>query len=69
MELVISFPDVTFLALRAGFSTAFLNNCDRNESLGTTACLRTVVGCKLGHVTCEILYLHRASFCIRLLLA
>ena len=40
------FIDLAFLPSRASFSTTLLKNCGRDESLWTTTCLNTVVGCK-----------------------
>ena len=37
------------------FSTTFLKNCGRGESLWTTTCLRTVFGGKQGHAPCKFL--------------
>ena len=31
----------------------FLKDCGRGECLGTTACIRTVVGGKYGHAPCS----------------
>ena len=42
------FQDVAFLPSRASFSTTFINNCGRGESLRTTACLKAVVGVSKG---------------------
>ena len=50
-------------ASRTSFSTTFLKNCGRGESLETTMCNKSVVGGKQGHVPCRILLLHKASFC------
>ena len=48
----MGFQDEAFLSSRACFSTTFLKNCGRGECLGTTSCLRTMVGGKQGHVPC-----------------
>ena len=54
------FQDVALLPpSRASFSTTFLKKCVRGESLGTTTCLRTVVGGKQGHAACEIFLLQQ----------
>ena len=36
-------------------STTFLKNCGRGESPLTSTCVKTVVGGKQGHASCEIL--------------
>ena len=61
-ELMMSFLDVAFQPSKASFSTTCLKCCGRGESLGTIACLITVVGGKQGHAACKILWLHEASF-------
>ena len=49
---VMSFQDVAFLPYRATFSTTLLKNSGTGEGLGTTICLKAVVGgmgvCKGG---------------------
>ena len=40
--------DVAFLPSRASFSIVFAKICGRGEILGTTTCLRTVVGSSKG---------------------
>ena len=52
------FQDVAFLP-QANFSASFLKKYDRGESLGTTTCLRTVVGGKQGHAPCKIPFLQQ----------
>ena len=39
----MGFQDVAFLPFRASYSTTFLLNCRRGESLETITCLKTVV--------------------------
>ena len=53
---------VAFLPYRAGFSTTFLTNCGRGESLMTATCLRTVVVGMHGHALCEICLLQQSLF-------
>ena len=57
----MGFQDVLCLSSRASFSTTFLKNCGRGESLGNTTCPKTVVGGRQGYATCKILVLHKAS--------
>ena len=47
-ELLIGFHDVAILPSRTTFSTAFLENCSRGETLGTTPSLEAVVGVSKG---------------------
>ena len=61
--LLIGFQDVAFLPSRASFSTAFKKNCGRGESLGTTACPKTVVGVSKGMLPVRYLLSNKASFC------
>ena len=58
----MGFQDVVLLPSRASFSTTFLKNCGRGESLGTTTCLITVVGGKQGHARCKIPLLQQSLF-------
>ena len=58
----MGFHNVTFLLSEASFSATFLNNCGRGESLRTTTCLRSLVGCRQGHDPCEILLLKQSLF-------
>ena len=60
----MGFQDVAFLSSRASCFTTFLKYCGRRIGLGTTTCLKTVVGGKQGHAPCKILLLHKASFCV-----
>ena len=46
----MGFQGVAYLSSRASYSTTFLKNCVRGESLRTTTCPKTVVGGKPGHV-------------------
>ena len=63
-ELLIGFHDVVFLPSRASFSSTFLKNCGRGESLSTTTCIKAVVGGKQGHAPCRILSLQQCLFCV-----
>ena len=47
------FQDVVFLPSGASFSTTFLKNCGRGESLGSTTCLNAVVGVSKGMLSVE----------------
>ena len=58
----MDFQDVAFLPSRTRFSTTFLKNCGRDESLGTTTCLKNVVGGKQGHALCNIHLLQQSLF-------
>ena len=40
--------DVAFQQSRASFSTTFLKKCGRGKILGTTTCLKDVVGVNMG---------------------
>ena len=62
----MGFQDEASLPSRASFSTMFLNNCGGGESLGTTTCLKTVVGGKQGHAPSETLLLQQSLFLCRL---
>ena len=44
----MSFQDVAFIPSRASFSTTFLKHCDIGECLGTSTCLKTMVGVSKG---------------------
>ena len=62
-EPIIGFQDVVFLSSRASYSTTFLKNCGRGESLGTTTCLKTVVtGSMPLPAPCKILLLQQSLF-------
>ena len=56
----MSFQDVS------SFSTSFINNCGRDESLGIMTCLKTVVGGRQGHAPCRVFMLHKASLLCQL---
>ena len=64
------FQHVAFLPSPASFSSTFLKNCGRGESLGITTCLNNVVGGKQGHALCkipklqQILYLRHLNFTV-----
>ena len=60
-NILIGFWDVTFLPTRACFSTTFLNNCGRGESIGTTTCLKTVVGVGKCMIPVEYFHSNKAS--------
>ena len=62
----MGFLDVALLPSRAGYSTAFVEDCGRGEYLGTTTCLRTVVGGKQGHAPCQIRTLQQSLFLCQL---
>ena len=59
---LIGFHDVTFLLSRASFSTIFLKNGGRGESLETATCPKTVAWGRIGHATCKILLLQQSFF-------
>ena len=61
-ELLMAVQDVASLPSEASFSATFLKHCGRGESLGTTTCLRTVVGGKHRHASCKILLLQQHLF-------
>ena len=52
----MGFLDCEILLSRASFSTTFLKNCGRGESLQTTTCLKAVVGMSKGMLTVNIFY-------------
>ena len=58
----MGFQDVASLPSRTRFSSMFLNNGGGGESLGTTTCLRTVVGCNQGHAPCKVFKLQQSLF-------
>ena len=58
----MGYRDEEFLSSRANFLTTFLKHCRSGEGLRTTKCLRTVVGVKQGHATCEVLSLQQSLF-------
>ena len=61
-ELIIGSHDVAFLPSRASFSTTFLKNCGRGESLRTTTCLEAVVGVSTGMLPVKYFCYNKASF-------
>ena len=50
------------MSSRADFHTTFLKNCGGGEALGTTTCLRVVVGGKQEYAPCKILSLQQSLF-------
>ena len=57
--------NVAFMPSIASFSTTFLGNCGRGESLIT--CLKAVVGViLLGHAPCRIFLLQQSLFLCQL---
>ena len=58
----MGFQDVVFLPSKPSFNTTFLKTCGRGECLGSTTCLRTVVGGWQGHAPCKILSLQQSLF-------
>ena len=56
----MAFQDAASLSSRASFSTTFLKNCGRSESLGTTTCPKTVVECKQWHAPSKVLSLQQS---------
>ena len=52
-------------APRASFYTTFLNICGRGESLGTTTCLKTVVGVIMGMLPVPPVLLCQQSLLLR----
>ena len=58
----MGFLEIAFMPSRASFSTTFLKNCGRCESLWTTTCLKTAVGVKQGHAPCRIPLLKHILF-------
>ena len=62
----MGFPDVTFLPTPTRIYTMFFTNRGRGEGLGTTKCLRTVVGGKQGHAPCRILSSQQSLFLCQL---
>ena len=63
-DLFWDFHDVAFLPSRASFSTTFLKNCGRGESLRNTTYLITVFRGKQGHSPCKILLLQQILLCV-----
>ena len=61
-ELLVGFQDVAFLPSELLFLPHFLENCGRGESLGTTTCLKTVVGVSKGMLPVKYFRSNTASF-------
>ena len=62
-ELLMGFQDVAFLQPELVFSTIFVEDCGRGDTLRTiTRCPKTVVGGKQGHAPCKILSLQQNRF-------
>ena len=59
---LIGCQDVAFLPSKASFSTTFLKNCGRDESLGATTCHETVVVVSKGMLPVKYCNSSRASF-------
>ena len=57
----MDFLDVEFPPSRTSFSTTFLENCGIDESLGTTTCLKTVVGVRKVLLPVKYLCSNKAS--------
>ena len=60
----MGFRDVAFLPSRASFSSTFLTNYDRGESLRTATSLKTVVGVSKGMLPVRYFRSDKASFCV-----
>ena len=58
----MGFQDVAFLPSRAHFATTFLEYCGRGYGLGTTTCLKTMIGGKQGYAPCKVLLLSQVFF-------
>ena len=59
--------DIRFIDMKMGFvvvifSSTFLMNCGRSESLRIVTCLKTVVGGKQGHAPCKMLFVSVECF-------
>ena len=63
-EVLMGFQDVAFLPSPVSFSTTCLKNCGGGKNLGTTTCLRTVVGGRQRHTPRKILSLQQSLFCV-----
>ena len=57
VELQMGFQDVHFLTSSASFYATCLKTCGGGEGLGSSVCLRTVVGGRQGHAPCEIFFI------------
>ena len=51
---------------QASFSTTFLKNYGRGESLRTATCPKIMVGGKQGHASCKILLFQQSLFLCQL---
>ena len=58
----MSFQDVVLLSSRASFHTTFLRQYDKCESLGTTTCIKTVVGVSKGMLPVKYFHLQQPLF-------
>ena len=56
--------DVAFLPSRDSFSTTFVKNCGRGESLRTTTCLKTVVRVSKGMLPVKYFLLQQGLFLV-----
>ena len=63
----MGFQAVVFLPSCAGFCTTFRNNCCRGKRLGTTTCLKTVVGLSKGMLPVEFLHPNKFYFYVSLI--
>ena len=63
----MGFQDVVFLPSRACFSTTFLKNCGRGDSLRTTTCLRNVDVGKQVLAHCKIFLFQQSLFFVSVL--
>ena len=61
----MGFTAMAFLSSRDSFSTTFLNNCGRGESLWTTTCHKAVVGVDKSMLPVE--HSNKASFYVSFL--
>ena len=60
VRLMPSIPEFVLLF----FSTAFVKNCGRGESLQTTTCIKAVVGVSKGLLPVKYICSDKASFCV-----
>ena len=58
----MGFQDVAFLHSKSSFSTTFLKNRGRGESLVTTTCLKTLVKGKQKHAPVKYFCFNKAPF-------
>ena len=61
----MSVQDVSILTSRASFSTTFLKNCSRGETLGTTTRLIAVVCVGIGMLSVKYFCSNKASVLCR----